>query len=340
MKLGKLVTLAGFGLALCASFEAALAQDFPTKSIDNVVFSSPGGGTDLVNRQIGAMLQKITGQQMIVANMPGGLGGTAAEYVWARAHDGYTVVGLSESASTFLVNRATTHGAKDWNYFIVAGSPGVLAVRSQSLLHTLDDLVAAAKAKPKRVSISNSGKGKLWHIKSVVTERNAGVEFQHVPYNGSSPAIIATLSGEVDAVSCALQEVSEQVRAGKMRILVMTEDKRVAAPAFKDIPALAEKYPDVQKYFPLQQWLGFAMPKDVAPAIVKSYTAAFDKAMKDPAIQKFFVDNQLESLGLSGEAALKFSVQLESNLSWLSYELGITKVDPASVGISKAAWMP
>ncbi len=339
MRIGKLFLCTAAAVFLGALSGQLLAQEFPVKSIDNVVFSSAGGGTDLVNRQMASVLQKVTGQQMIVSNMPGGLGGTAAEYVWARAHDGYTVVGLSETASTFLVNRATTHGAKDWNYFIVAGSPGVIAVRAQSPVHTLDDLIAAAKAKPKKFSIGNSGKGKLWHIKAVITERNAGVEFQHVPYNGSSPAVIATLSGEVEAVSCALQEVSEQVRAGKMRIVVLTEDKRVTAPAFKDVPALAERFPEVKRYLPLQQWLGFAMPKDVAPAVVTAYGRHFEKAMQDPGLQKFFTDNQLESIGLWGDAALKFSLQLESNLSWLSHELGITKIDPASLGIGKAGWM-
>ena len=339
MKLSKLISLATIGMAVFGMIEPAVAQNFPAKSIDNVVFSSPGGGTDLVNRQIAAMMQKVTGQQMVVSNMPGGLGGTAAEYVWGRDHDGYTVLGLSETAATFLVNRATTHGAKDWHYYIVAGSPGVIAVRSQSSIKTLDDLVVAAKARPKKVSISNSGKGKLWHIKAVVTERNAGVEFQHIPYNGSGPAIIATLSGEVEAVSCALQEVSEQVRAGKMRVIVLTEDKRVSDSSYKDIPAVSEKYPGVNKYFPLQQWLGFALPKDTAPAIIKAYGQAFEQAMKDPALQKFISESYMQSMGLWGEDALKFSLQLESNLSWLSYELGIVKLDPASIGIPKAAWM-
>ena len=339
MKLRKLVAFATLGLAFFGSVELALAQNFPTKSIDNVVFSSPGGGTDLINRQLASVIQKSLGQQMIVSNMPGGLGGTAAEYVWGRDHDGYTVLGLSESGATFLVNRASKHGAKDWHYFIVAGSPGVIAVRSQSNIKTLDDLIAAAKERPKKVSIGNSGKGKLWHIKAVVTERAAGVDFQHIPYNGSGPAIIATLSGEVEAVSCALQEVSEQVRAGKMRIVVMTEEKRVSDAAFKDIPAVSEKYPGVEKYFPLQQWLGFAVPKDTPAAIVNTYGQAFDKAMKEPALQKFISESYMESMGLRGDAALKFAAQLESNLSWLSYELGIVKLDPATIGISKAAWM-
>ena len=76
MKLRKLAACATLAVASFACVEFALAQNFPTKSIDNVVFSSPGGGTDLVNRQMAAVIQKPIGQQMIVSDMPGGLGGT------------------------------------------------------------------------------------------------------------------------------------------------------------------------------------------------------------------------------------------------------------------------
>src|SRR5512139_948727 len=99
---------------------STLGQEFPKKTITNVVFSSAGGGTDVMNRQLAAVMEKTMGQKMIVTNMPGGLGGTAAEHVWGQPHDGYTLLGVSETSSTFMVNNATKHGVKDWVFYIGA----------------------------------------------------------------------------------------------------------------------------------------------------------------------------------------------------------------------------
>lgn len=332
---------AGLALALVllVGLSADLAaQQFPRKGISVVVFSSAGGGTDVISRQLAARMEKLFKQKMTVSNMPGGLGGTAAEHVWAQRHDGYTVLGVSETSCTFLINQATKHGIKDWNFFIAAGSPGVIAVKADSPLKSFDDLVRAAKANPKGIKVANSGKGKLWNIKVVVLEKSAGVEFLNTPYNGSNPAILSTLSGETDAVSCALGECSEQVRAGAMRVLVVTEDKRSADPLFKDAPAITEKYPEAGKYFPLAQWLGYALPKDVPAAAVNAIGAAFDKVMRDPSMQDFLAKNYLSPIGLWGARGNAYAVEAESMLSWISKELGIAKIDPAAAGIKKPSW--
>ena len=168
MRKKALLSVVAFTVAVLLAPAIALGQAFPTKTITDVVFSSAGGGTDVMNRQLAAIMEKSLGQKMIVTNMPGGLGGTAAEHVWSQAHDGYTVLGVSETASTFLVNAATKHGVKDWIFFIGAGSPGILAVRADSPIKTFQDLVAAAKKAPRAVKVANSGKGKLWHLKAVI----------------------------------------------------------------------------------------------------------------------------------------------------------------------------
>ena len=319
---------------------SALGQEFPKKTITNVVFSSAGGGTDVMNRQLAAVMEKTMGQKMIVTNMPGGLGGTAAEHVWGQPHDGYTLLGVSETSSTFLVNNATKHGVKDWVFYIGAGSPGVLAVRSDSPIKTLEELVAAAKKTPRSVKVANSGKGKLWNIKAVILEKNAGVKFLHLPYNGSNPAIIATLSGEADVISAALQEVSEHVRAGSLRLIVLTEEERLKMKGYENVPALAETYPEVKRYFPLQQWLGFAVPKDTPAPVVAALGQHFEKAMQNPDLQKWLADNQMESIALWGEKAAKFAEKLEANLSWISFEMEIVKVNPSTLGIAKPDWAP
>jgi tripartite-type tricarboxylate transporter receptor subunit TctC len=315
------------------------ADKYPIRAINDVVFSSAGGGTDVVNRFASTMLEKEFKQKILVSNMPGGLGGTAAEYVWQQPHDGYTWLGVSETATTFLVNRATKHGSKDWVFFIVGGSPGVIAVKADSPYHSLDDLLKEAKEKARGIKISNSGLGKLWHIKASILEKSAGVQFMHVPYNGSNPAILSVLSGETNAVSAALGEVAEQVRAGKLRVLVVTENKRVSDEGFANIPAITEKFSASSKFFPSQQWLGFAVPKDTPKNVVKALETAFAKVMADPEMTKFLKSQYLDPIGLSGGKATEFAVKMESNLSWISKELGVAKIDPAALKIAKPSWL-
>ena len=229
---------------------------------------------------------------------------------------------------------------KDWVFYIGAGSPGVIAVRSDSPVKTLDELIAAAKKAPRSVKVANSGKGKLWNIKAVILEKSAGVKFLHLPYNGSNPAIIATLSGEADVISAALQEVSEHVRAGSLRLIVLTEEERLKMKGYENIPALAETFPEVKRYFPLQQWLGFAVPKDTPAPVVAALGQHFEKAMQNPDLLKWLADNQMEPVALWGEKAAKFTEKLEANLSWISYEMEIVKVNPSTFGIAKPDWAP
>ena len=249
------------------------------------------------------------------------------------------MLGCSETATTFLVNNATKHGVSDWQFFIAPGSPGVIAVNAKSPYNTIEDFIAAAAEKPGRIKIANSGKGKLWNIKASILERNAGVEFMHVPYNGSNPAIISVLSGETDAVSAALGEVSEHVRAGKLKILIITEDTPIKDKTYADIPLLTDLYPESAKYFPLRQWLGFAVPKDTPPAIINILVDAFQQVMDDPETDKFMDQQYMEKLALSGQEANEFALGMEANISWISQLLGVSAVDPATLNIPKPAWV-
>ncbi len=315
------------------------AERYPVRSLNNIVFSSAGGGTDVVNRFLASKLEPILKQRMIVSNMPGGLGGTAAEYVWTQKNDGYTVLGCSETITTFLVNNATKHGSADWQFFIASGSPGVIAVDAKSPYNTVQDLIAAAAQNPGKIKIANSGKGKLWHLKASILERSANVKFMHVPYNGSNPAIISVLSGETDAVSAALGEVSEHVRAGKLKVLVITEDTPVKDQAYAKVPLLTDLYPESAKYFPLRQWLGFAVPKDTPAAIIGILEDAFKKVMNDPETDKFMDQQYMEKLALYGQEANKFALGMEVNISWISHLLGVSTVDPATLNMPKPAWV-
>ncbi len=309
---------------------------YPSKDINVYIFSSQGGGTDVWVRFLAPLMEEKLGVSVICSNLPGANGGTAAQKVWNSPHDGYNILGASETAMFFGANDLAPT-AENWDFYIAAGSGGVICVPANSKYQTIEDLVAAAKANPGSVTIANSGQGKGWHLKAVILENAAGCEFKHVPYNGSSPAITATLSGETDAVSCSTGEIMEYIRGGLMRPLVITEDYPWTFEGYdKEVPAATELYPESASDFAnFFQWLGFMLPKDTPENVKATWKAAFDAAVNDPRTAEFAATQAAEVFALSGEEADKMAGDMEAMAWWLSQDLGVAKVNPESAGIAR-----
>ena len=334
----ELILMAASFLVISALvFSAGKAEEYPKKSIDLIVFSSAGGGTDVVARHMAAQMEKILGQKILVSNQPAAGGVAAMETVWQKPRDGYTLLGCAIPVTLFKVNGMTKYGMEEWEFYLASGSSGVIAVKADSPYKSIQDFVRAAAAKPGEIKISNSGKGKNWHMKSAMLEKVAGVQFKHLPYAGSNPAILSVLSNESDAVSASVQEVSEHVKAGKLRILITTEDKRIGFAEFSNVPSITELYPAASKYFPSFQWLGFAVPADTPERIRKTLGEAFMKVMNSPETDTFYKGQYLEKIALWGEAAKKYVVDMQSILSWMAFDLGVAANDPTALKIPRPA---
>ena len=226
--------------------------------------------------------------------------------------------------------------AENWNFFIAGGSPGVIAVPADSPFTTIEEMVAAAKANPEGVKISNSGTGKLWNIKAVQLEEGAGVKFKHVPYNGSGPALTALLSKEVDALSASAGEIAEYVRGGLMRPLIMTEAVSMNFEGFGEVRAGSKVYPKTAfGYENMFQWLGFMLPIDTPAERVKIFEAAFQKAVNDPRTKDFAEKQNARIIGLSGEKATTLAKNMQQVSWWIAHDLGLAKVSPETAGIPR-----
>jgi tripartite-type tricarboxylate transporter receptor subunit TctC len=314
---------------------SANAAEYPTKSINVIVHSAAGGGSDVWARKVAALMEKDLGKKMVVSNKPGGNGGIGANFVWNSKHDGYTILGASESSMTYGVNGACEKTAKYWNYYISAGSPGVIAVLKDSPFKTFEDLVKAAKAKPDMVKVSNAGIGKLWHLKTEMFRKYSNVPIKHSPYKGSAPAIVALLSQEVDAVSCSAGEAGSYIESGKMRPLVMTENQPFTFAGYGEVPAITQYMPELNKYLPMSQFLCLMVPKDIDQAILDRLGRAFEYAMKTPDMADFIKMQNATRYGIGGESANIMAVQMEKVFSWFANDLGIAKVKPIDLGIEK-----
>ena len=311
----------------------ALAGEFPSRPIQDSVWASAGGGTDTTNRILTKAMEPFIGK-INVSNRTGGGGGVAMNYVWSQPHDGYNWLGASEAMQNITVMGFHPTQTKDWRWYIVGGSPASIGVRGDSPYKTLDDLIAAAKKKPGKVKIGHCPIGCVFHLKAIALANAAGVKTNYVPYEGSAPAMIAALTGEVDAVVSSISEQAEYIKAGKLRSIGMIEMNPYTFPGVGSIEAAGVKYPDVQK-IPARQWLGIAIPNDVPADVVSKIDSAFEKAMKSDGIKKLAKERHMQLSGAYGEASQKILRAMESAVSWNLFDLGVAKHSPAKFGIPK-----
>lgn len=334
MRSTKLVISALAAAAAMALSHPATAQSWPAKPIDLAVWAAAGGGTDTTNRFLAQAMERILGGKINVSNRTGGGGGVAMSHVWSQPRDGHSWLGASEAMQVVKVMEYHKTGTADWRWYIVAGAPGVISVKPDSPFKTVDDLIAAARKAPKSVKVSHCPIGCVWHMKALSLGQAAGVELNYIPYDGSAPAHIAGLTGEVDAVVSGVAEQAEFIRAGKFRPLAMIDMAPFNFPNLGEIPAAGAKYPDIQK-IPARQWLGMAIPKDTPADIVAKVDAAFVKAMDDPKIKTLATERLFVLYGEYGAEAEKSLQAMENTMSWKLFELGVAQKSPATLGIAK-----
>ena len=335
MKKSRWVLLGSILALLMMSFtNAVFAADYPCNNIRVIVASSAGGGTDSYARAFGALAEKELGTKIVVTNMPGAAGTKGGNAVWQGDHDGCTVLGMSETTMTYGVNGALTT-TKDWHYHIFGGSPGVIAVQADSPFKTFQDMLDAAKENPGTVKISNSGIGKLWHLKVVMIEREGDVEFKHVGFNGSKPAMTSLLTGEVDAVSASTGEVAPYIESGKLRALVITETEGYTFPGGEEIPAVTDIIPGVKKHLPMGQFLAYLFPRDVPQEALDAFRPVFDKVMKSDEFKKFTDSRGAKIYGVYGDKADEMVKGMEQRFSWFAQDMGTAKVNPETLGIAR-----
>lgn len=341
-----------FLLTACATQQTAPAAPTPTKApeatptapaevkypirpIQNVIPFGAGGGTDVWNRGLMDAMSPILGQTIVSSNMTGGSAGSiGVDYVWKSNHDGYMLCGTSETPLTIPVMTGLKQTSKDWEYFIAAGSPGVLCVNAKSKYKTLDEILTALKAKPESVSIAGT-QGGLWFALAKLFDSYGKVPFKWVAYNGSGPAIKGAVSNETDCVVASAGEVKEFVKSKDLIPIAIMDKTDWEFPGYGNVEAVTKKVPELDKYLPLNQFLGFKVPADTAPAIVAKLQDAFKKAMASDKI-KAFADEQLCVIyNLTGKEAKDMAASSESKLCWILSDMGQTKFSPEEFGIPK-----
>ena len=262
------------------------ATDYPgSKPVRMIVPFPPGGGTDILSRIIA---QKLTEQNhwTVVADNRAGAGGTIGITEAVKAQPtGYDIVmGQKDNVvlGYYLYKGLPWNPSKDLTPIAhVAYSPIIIATAENSKFKTLADVIAAAKADPSKVTYGSPGNGTSIHIAGVLFEKAAGIKLTHVPYKGSNPAMLDTLSGNVDLLVSSVPSAIGQIKAGKLRPLAVTSAKRSSS--LPDVPTVAELG---MKGFDVSTWYGLFGPKNLPAPIVTKLNTEVNKLLAQKEVQE------------------------------------------------------
>ena len=285
--------------ALLAATVCAQAQEWPTRPIKLVVPFPPAGGTDILSRVVAQKLAENTKWTVVIDNRPGAGGNIGVDATAKAAPDGYTLV--MGQTSNLAINPALFKDlpydpVKDLAPIVLVGSgPIAIAVRAESPLKTLADLVAAAKAKPGSISMASPGNGTVAHLSGVRLMQITGARFEHIPYKGASAALPDLLGGNVDFYVSSVPSVQSQVSSGKLRLLATTGSKR--SPIFPNVPTVAESY----RGFEAVTWFGLLAPAATPKPVIAKINAEVNKALHDPEVRKAIEKEGGETLGGSAD---------------------------------------
>jgi tripartite-type tricarboxylate transporter receptor subunit TctC len=279
-KLGVIVTLAASVSGITPSAFAA----YPEKLVRIVVPFAPGGGTDLIARTLGTGMSQELGQSVIVENKPGGGTIIGTDAVAKSAPDGYTllIATFAHAVNPGLQPKLPYATDKAFAPVVLIGrSPNVLVVKSDSPYKTVQDVIAAAKAKPGKLNFASQGNGTSAHLAGELFKNLARVDLTHVPYKGAGPALTDLLGGQVDLMFGTAAAVTPFLQSGKLRALGVTTAER--SPAFPNVPTIAES--GVAGYA-AESWYGLYAPAGTPPDVIAKLNAAAKKAVQSETFRK------------------------------------------------------
>ena len=287
------------GLALSALASGAQAQHYPDKAIRMIVPFPPGGGTDVVARVIAQKLGEATGWTIVADNKPGSGGSVGLSLAGKAPADGYTIV-LAQNANLVInpiLGKANYDPIKDFAPIgLTASAPQVLVVAKDSPLKTVEDLLAAAKAKGGKMTFASPGVGTSSHLAGELLQQLASVKFRHVPYKGAAQALPDLMGGRVDIYISSVPSVMTQVKEGALRPIALFATKRDAD--LPDVPTFEEAG---IKNSDAVTWWGLAAPAGTPAAIVARLNTELNRVLKLPDTQGKLRAAGAEALGGTAE---------------------------------------
>jgi tripartite-type tricarboxylate transporter receptor subunit TctC len=297
-----LVAIAGTFMALTQAVAFAQSDVYPAKSIKIIVPFPAAGATDIMARNIAQKLGENWKQPIVVENRPGASAMIGADAVAKSPADGYTILAATiiHAANVSLYPKASYQLQKDLQPVAITGLlPLIPVVRADSPIKSLQDLVAASRSRS--LNAGSSGNGSAAHLGLELFNTTAGTKIQHVPYKGGAPAITDLLGGQIDVIFSLLPEALQQVKAGKLRALAVTSDKR--HPLLPDVPTTSEAgVPGVE----VTSWQGLMVPAGTPKDIVAKLNAEVNSILGSPEMKARIIEQGFQPVALSVSDTEKF----------------------------------
>lgn len=269
--------------SLAATLAApAFAQAaYPNRPIELVVPAGAGGGTDVLARAFADAARKHLPQPITVVNRPGASGMIGhGEMINARP-DGYKLAMVFAEIVIVPHLGLTKLSYEDFTPIALLNQdPAAITVKADAPWNTIEEFIAASKAKPGELRMGNSGPGSIWHLAHAAMEDKLGLKYNMVPFGGAAPAVLALLGGHIDAVAVSPGEVATHVQGGKLKTLAVFADKRMKG--FDNVPTMKERGIDLS----LATWRGLAAPKGTPPEVIAVLADATRKIAAEPSLKE------------------------------------------------------
>jgi tripartite-type tricarboxylate transporter receptor subunit TctC len=304
------VALAVLGAVVATAAGTATAQgtgagpgQYPLKPIRMIILSTPGSGPDIVGRLVGARLTESWGQQVVIDPRPGASGIIGAELAARAAPDGYTLAIATTQAAivSVMFDKLNFDLVKDFAPIsLMASTPFLLVVNPGMPVKTIADFVALAKGKPGDLRYGSGGSGSPPHLSAELFKHMAGIDVQHVPYKGVTPALTDTIAGQVHMTISVVPAALAHMRSGRVRALGITSAKR--SEVVPEVPAIGETIPGYEYI----GWYTLLAPAKTPVAIVNRLNAEVVSALKTSTVREKLADLGAEPIGSTVKEVTEF----------------------------------
>jgi putative tricarboxylic transport membrane protein len=301
---------------------SAFGAGYPEKPITVVVAYSAGGGSDIFARMLASAVEKdkLLPKPLVIENKPGGSGGIGYGYVAGKRKDPYFLVTVTPSFLTTPLISNTPFNMKDFTMIAnFAFDEFTLIVNAGSKYKSVKEVIADAKANPKKITMGGTALGGADSIAHYLIEKAAGIQFNYVVFNGGGEVNAALLGGHIDLALSNPGESLELYKAGKIRILGVFAEKRLAGAP--DIPTLKEQGVNVVYV----QNRGIVAPADIPTEARKVLEQAFFKYTQTEIFKKYSRDNMLTDAWLDGVAFTKFLEEWNAKYAVILKDMGLIK---------------
>jgi tripartite-type tricarboxylate transporter receptor subunit TctC len=277
-------------VALSLATLAGAQGTYPTKPITMIVPFPPGGLADIVGRPVAEAMSRDLGQPVVIENKGGAGGGIGMAQVAKAPADGYTIL-MALSSFTVIPEADKVLGRSPMYPLSalrpiarITADPTVLAVRADAPWKTVKDFVDDAKRRPGAINFGSSGNYGTMHVPMEILSQNAGIKMTHIPFTGAGPAVVALMSGQIDAISSGPATVLQQVKAGKLRVLAHWGNGKLES--MPDVPSLKSAGYNAE----YAQWSGLFIPAATPEPIAQRLRAAAKAAANDAKVKEVILN--------------------------------------------------